>query len=287
MLHGWLIGNGFMKSAAFERLYAVLESAAKACGVLLTRRYNDEFCPFSGALFDAAPDFVLFWDKDVRLARQMEKQGLRLFNSAESIALCDDKTLTYLALQGAVPMPETILAPLTFTDYGAGDFLDRVAECLSYPYVMKEGLGSFGQQVYLIHEKSEALTLLNRIGEKPVLFQKFIRESAGCDVRVYVVGGRCTAAMERRSPTGDFRANIGGGGTAFQHALSAEEERIALLSAKRLGLTFGGVDLLMSENGPLLCEVNSNAHFAALSALTGVNPAINILEEVKRQCAAH
>lgn len=287
MLHGWLIGNGFMKSAAFERLYAALETAASERGVLLTRRFNDEFCPFSGAPLQDAPDFVLFWDKDVRLARQMERQGLRLFNSAESIALCDDKTLTYLALQGAVPMPDTILAPLTFTDYGAGRFLDRVAERLSYPYVMKEGLGSFGQQVYLIRKKEEALALLNRIGEKPVLFQKFIRESAGRDVRVYVVGGRCIASMERHSLTGDFRANIGGGGTAFPHALSAEEERLALLCAERLGLTFGGVDLLFSKQGPLLCEVNSNAHFTALSALTGVNPADEIIQEVKRQCAAH
>lgn len=283
-MHGWLIGNGFFQNMAFSSLYDDLMQAAARQGISLTLRTNDEFCPLTDALFTDAPDFVLLWDKDVRLAVQLEARGLKVFNSSESVRLCDDKTLTYLKLSGDVPMPETIIAPLTFTDYGEARFLERVGERLAYPYVMKEGCGSFGQQVYLIESSAQARELLNKMGERPVLFQRFIKESFGRDVRVYVVGNRCVAAMERVNTNGDFRANIAGGGIARPHALTKAEESLALLSVRKLGLLFGGVDLLFSADGPLLCEVNSNAHFAALKALTHVDPADVIFEEIRKKC---
>lgn len=285
-MRGWLIENGFLKSAAFDQMYGALENAAARQGISLERRANEMFCPLSDALFLNAPDFVLFFDKDVRLARQMEQRGLPVFNSARSIALCDDKTLTYLALKDAVPMPETILAPLTFTNYGQAAFLDRVGETLKYPYVMKQGCGSFGREVYLVESAAQARAILAPLGERPVLFQRFVRESFGRDARLYIVGGRCVAAMERENLSGDFRANIAGGGRAKKHVPTDEEIKVALTAARALGLTFAGVDLLFSENGPLLCEVNSNAHFTALRELTGIDPGDAIFEEIRRQCKA-
>jgi len=87
-----------------------------------------------------------------------------------------------------------------------------------------------------------------------------------------VVGGRVVASILRRSHTGDFRANVTSGGTATAYRLSEEEEKLALAACRRLKLDFAGVDLLLSQDGPLLCEVNSNAHFIALREATGQNP---------------
>lgn len=283
-MRGLMVVNGFFKSAVFDALYADLFRSAEKCGIKLIRMTNEALCPIDERLIPDGTKFVLYWDKDVRLARQLEMTGLPVFNTPKAIQLCDDKTLTYLALRGVCPMPETILSPLSFFDYDTTDFLDRVAERLTYPYVMKEGHGSFGAQVYLIHKKEEALQVLKKIGERPALFQKYIAESAGRDIRIYVVGKQCIAAMERYSLDGDFRANIGRGGGAKTHVVTKEEERIALQAVEKLDLAFAGVDLLTSKDGPLLCEVNSNAHFAGLARVTGICPSDAIMAEIKAQC---
>ena len=138
-----------------------LTFAAEHAGIRLIPRTNASFIhlPEKAIL----PDFALFFDKDIRLALQLEMLGLRLFNSAKAIKVCDDKTLTYLMLKPAgLPMPETILCPQTFPELGYGDmsFIDTVAESLSYPFVIKEGCGSFGQQVYLAGGQEEARAIL-------------------------------------------------------------------------------------------------------------------------------
>ena len=276
-----LVENGFLRTPAFLRLYDSFEQAAKALDISLTRLTNDALCPLPDLV--TAPDAVLFWDKDVRLAAQLERQGLAVFNSSESIAVCDDKTLTWLCLKDSVPMPETILAPMAYGQYADTGFLRRVEEQLGFPYILKEGIGSFGQQVYLIRSREEAVIRLKTAGERPVLFQRFIREAEGTDKRIYVVGDRCVAAMIRRAPPGDFRSNIGNGGTAEPCEVTDEEAWLALQTAKELDLVFAGIDILPSEQGPLICEVNSNAHFSALSQLTGVDIASAILQEIVRQ----
>jgi RimK family alpha-L-glutamate ligase len=278
---GYLIMNAFAKSAPFSHLEASLSQAARRAGIRLELRSNASFIrlPTAGEM----PDFALFFDKDIRLALQLEQEGLRLFNRAKAIALCDDKTLTYLALRTyGILMPATILCPQTFPVYGYGDmaFLREVAEDLGYPYVIKEGCGSFGQQVYLAQDRDMAAAILTRIGAGPVLFQKYISESAGSDIRVYVVGGQVTAAVRRTNTSGDFRANVSGGGTAEKYTPSDNERSLALTVCALLGLDFAGVDILQSAGGPLLCEVNSNAHFSALSAATGVNPADAIMRHI-------
>ncbi|MBQ8081523.1 MAG: RimK family alpha-L-glutamate ligase [Clostridia bacterium] len=278
-MKGWLIVNGFLKSAAFDRLYDRLIEAASGQGVLLDKVTNDALFPFPDAI-DDAPDFALLWDKDVRLGARLRQAGVPVFNAPESIAVCDDKTLTYLALLGKVPMPETCVLPLTFAGYSQLDFLRGALDRLGLPCVLKEGVGSFGEQVYLIQSLEEAEAHIARLSGRPLLLQRFIRESAGRDVRVYVAGDRCVAAMERIAPPGNFRANQMGGGTAVPHRITREEEELALHSVQELGLTFGGVDLLAGEDGPLLCEVNSNAHFSALEKITGVSVAREIIRAV-------
>lgn len=289
-LHGILIVNRFLNTNKFSDISARFLASAERSGVELSLFTNDEFYLASGMGFDRYPkeagnaDFVLFYDKDVLLARQLEKRGMRLFNSSSSIQLCDDKAMTHLALDGALPMPATYIAPFTYENIGYNntDFVDGMFDLLGSPLVIKEACGSFGQQVYLAHDTNEAGEILKKVGGKRVIFQQFIRESAGRDLRLNVVGGRVIAAMERWSENGDFRANVTLGGSMRKHIPTPEEEAIALKAAEILKLDFGGVDLLLSGDGPLLCEVNSNAHFKSIEECTGVNAADEIMAHIIR-----
>ena len=283
-MKGILITNAFMRQGSFARMRELFEQAAQRAGVSLIPRVNTDFMlmPPSAHL---KVDVVLFYDKDIRLAARLEAMGLPVFNGAKAIALCDDKTLTYLALQRAgVRQPDTVLCPQTFPGLGYGDmdFLEGVGAALSWPMVIKEGCGSFGEQVYLAQDEAQARDILHRIGAKPALFQRFIAYSAGRDRRLFVVGDRVIAAIERRNEHGDFRANIEHGGVASAYFPTAQESALALAACRALGLDFGGVDLLEAEDGPVVCEVNSNAHFAGLLSATGVNPADHIMQYIRR-----
>ncbi|MBQ4075341.1 MAG: RimK family alpha-L-glutamate ligase [Clostridia bacterium] len=286
-MKGILIINAFWKSASMQEMEALLCTAAKGMGIHLSVCTNQDFLFSMPGHQPILPmeeaDFILFWDKDIRLAAQLEARGYKVFNSARSIALCDDKTLTHLALaQSGLPMPETILCPSTFpaAGYPQIDFLRHAAAHLSYPLVIKEGCGSFGQQVHLARDEKQALEILQSKAGSSLLVQKFIGECAGRDIRLYMVGGKCIAAMERRNPS-DFRANIQNGGSAFPYTPGTEEIALAARACDALGLAFAGVDILHGKHGPLLCEVNSNAHFSALAALTHRDVAGAILSYIQ------
>ncbi|MBQ4448076.1 MAG: RimK family alpha-L-glutamate ligase [Clostridia bacterium] len=293
---GWLVVNRFLGTDKFRDIAARLVSAAEAHGARIALKYNDELLPAlcGGACgaFDMLPgekpDFVLFYDKDIRLAAELEQRGMRLFNSSRAIELCDDKALTHAALKGAVPMPLTYSAPFTYENVGYTElsFAERFAEALGFPLVIKEVCGSFGQQVYLAHSMEEVGRILRSVGGRRVIFQRFIKESAGRDLRLNVVGGKVIAAMERTSGSGDFRANITIGGSMRKHTPTPAEEAIAIRAAELLGLDFCGADLIGSENGPLLIEVNSNAHFKSIYDCTGVNAADEIIAHILRSIGA-
>lgn len=283
---GYLITNGFLVSDKFDALYEALSSRAARHGLALARRTNIELMTdaannvlLSG---EALPAFAVFWDKDVRLARLLEARGMRLFNPASAIEACDDKALTHISLAGKVPMPKTALVPLTFPRVGYTDkaFLESIANYLGFPFVIKECFGSFGQQVYLARDIAEARALLEKTAGSPVVAQEFVESSFARDARLYMVGGRCVAAVVRENHSGDFRANVAQGGRAIAYSPDADELRVAQTACAALNLDFAGVDLLFGKNGPLLCEVNSNAHFAGLSAATGVDIADEIMRYV-------
>ena len=281
---GYVFYNGFWNPDGPPEVVRSLTAAAAARGAKWVPLPNTAVtADFTGERRERAlrvpplqaGDYALFWDKDVRLARALEGMGVRLYNTAAAVAVCDDKAATHLELaRRGVPMPRTLVAPMTYVNMDAqGDaFLRRGAETLGFPLVVKECFGSLGGQVYLARDRGQLCRLADTMGPKPFLLQQFVAASAGEDKRLYVVGGRVAAAMRRRSEM-DFRANIGGGGRGEACSPTAEEERLALECAAILGAEIAGVDLLQSETGPLVCEVNSNAHFAALTACTGVDVA--------------
>ena len=285
-LRAWLIVNEFLHSNKFTEINEWLVKAAGEREILLEIKTNAEVLAVLGGAYQKREslDFILFWDKDVRLAKYLESLGYYVVNSAESIAACDDKSMTHLLLQSkGIPMPKTVIAPFTFANIGYVnyEFLDQVEEEISYPMIVKECFGSFGMQVYLVNDRQELMEIESKIGAVPHLYQEFITSSAGKDIRLHVVGSQVVTSMYRYSVNGDFRANITNGGHMKPYEPSAEEIHLAVESAKALGLTFAGVDLLFGEDGkPLVCEVNSNAHFKNIYDCTGVNVADAIMDEI-------
>ena len=286
MKKGYLIVNGFLREDKFTSLYASLCQSAERHGIKLELKTNIELmydiASGSAVSYNEPRGFAIFWDKDVRLARALEKRGMRLFNSSAAIELCDDKALCHIALMDKVPQPKTVLIPLTFPRIGYTDtaFLERIGDYLGYPLVLKQCFGSFGAQVYMANDIEEAEAMLMKLSGEAAIAQQYIQTSFARDVRAYVAGERVAAAMLRYNESGDFRANVARGGSVRPYRLSADEEKLAVTAAKTLGCDFAGVDLLFGKDGMLVCEVNSNAHFGGIKKATGINVANAIMEAV-------
>ncbi len=233
--------------------------------------------------FGEGYDFCVYLDKDKYASRLLEKAGMRLFNRADAVEACDDKMRTHIALAGKVPMPETLAAPLCYTDGVpvSEAVLARAEALLGYPVVVKECYGSLGKGVYLARSRAELREIAAELQKRPHLFQRFVGESAGRDLRVIAIGGKAVAAMHRTSQ-GDFRSNAELGGRGEAAPLDASAKDIAERAAAALRLDYCGVDLLYGREGYLLCEVNSNAFFGTFERVTGVNVARLYAEHILR-----
>ena len=293
-MKGILVVNSFLDNAKFREIYGILKAAFLGKGAGLDIVKNGELPHSVGALADvaAAYDFGVFWDKDFVLAKELEYAGLRLFNRADAVLRCDNKAYTAMELEKAgIRTPETFTAPLTFEGIGyrGTGFLDEAAAVIGYPMIIKELYGSFGQQVRLVRSREEALSVIVELGSKGFLMQRYVKSFSGRDIRVNVVGEAAVASMLRFSVNGDFRSNITNGGHAVACGISPETERAAIAAVKALGLDFGGVDILLDEGEPLVCEVNSNPHFKSTFDATGVNVADfvadHVTEAVRRERA--
>ena len=292
-MKAWLVVNGFLQTEKFHEIHQWLCRAGQKHHIDITMKTNQELLVDCGqqkaGIFKEKErvDFVLFWDKDIRLARMLEAMGYFVVNSAQGIENCDDKGLTHeiLSVQ-KITMPRTILAPMTYSNIGYTnlEFLDDVIRELGLPLVIKENFGSFGAQVYLCNTIEEVHKKTKELEGRAILYQEFIEEAKGRDVRLQVVGDKVVAAMERTAKQGDFRANITNGGKMSPYHPTKAEEKLAVDARRCLSVDFAGVDLLFTEGGtPLVCEVNSNAHFKNIYDCTGVNVADIIMEYITRK----
>lgn len=282
-MNAWLVVNGFVGSEKFRELYGFLSRAAQKRGIMLEIKTNDSLAvPLDQKIFgENRPDFVLFWDKDTELAKRMEKEGVRLFNTASAIEICDNKALTAKALVGKVATPKTVIAPKTFegVGYNSSKFIENATRVLGLPMIIKECYGSFGAQVYLAESLAHAKKIVASLGHKDFIMQEFISESRGRDVRVNVVGGQVISAMERYNEN-DFRSNISNGGKMKSTTITSDIEAVAIKTAEIIGLDFAGVDILFGKDGPIVCEVNSNPHFKSSLECTGVDMSEKIMDYI-------
>lgn len=293
-MNGWLIYNGGVNSSKLIDMIKWYKEIALSLDINLelistteiyTLVVDDNRC-IKYEKQHNEPNFILFLDKDVKLARMLEKTGYSVFNSSETIAICDDKIRTYeLLANNNIKMPKTIFSPLIYpnTDYDESNFLNFIEKEIKFPLIIKEALGSFGQQVYLVNNHFELLEKSRELKQKSHLYQEFITSSYGMDIRLNVVGSSVVASMKRVSDS-DFRSNVAVGGKIEKVQPSEEFKELAIKVSQLVGADFAGVDLLIGENGePIVCEVNSNAYVKNISNLTGINVAECMFKYIKQK----
>lgn len=288
-LHGWIVYNGHLPGEKFLILAKYFQDAAKRKGLTASIIKNNDLLAYmttdDNDLIQTndhkRPDFVIFTDKDIYLAKQLELLGIRVFNSAKAIAISDDKIATYQELtKHNFPMPKTIIAPKIFFQPNELDqqYLTRISETLGFPLVIKEAFGSFGEQVYLVHNREEMIKKVNELHGRPYVFQEYISTSYGKDIRLHVVGDKVVASMFRQTE-GDFRATAGGVRLAYDP--TEKEADLAIRATKAIGADFAGVDLLFGpDDTRIVCEVNSNAHIGKLHNSTNINVADYVIDYI-------
>ncbi|MBA2079509.1 MAG: ribosomal protein S6 modification protein [Rhodanobacter sp. 68-29] len=215
--------------------------------------------------------------------RQLETMGVYTPNSSDAVLRARDKlrSLQILAAQG-IAMPVTV-----FGD-NPDDTQDLLAMLGEPPHVIKLNEGSQGTGVVLAEKRSASQSVIEAFRGlyANFLVQEFVAEAKGCDLRCFVVGGKVVAAMQRVASAGEFRANLHRGGTAEAVKLSAAERRIAERAAAAMGLGIAGVDLLRSERGPLVLEVNASPGLEGIEAATGVDVAGAVIRLLETQVVA-
>ena len=236
-------------------------------------------------------DFVIYLDKDIYLAKELEKAGYRLFNRPDFIKLCDDKMLTNIECANrGIKMPKTIAGPLFYSKELKEEnltFLDKVISELGLPLVLKRVYGSLGVDVHLAKTKEELIELYKANCRQPIQFQEYIESSYGKGMRVLVIDGKVIGGFIRFN-TEDFRSNFGTTATAKKAENCGNFFQFAQKIADEFKIEYAGIDLLFdTSNEPILCEINSNAFFEEFEKVTGINVAEKFAEMVIRKVRAH
>ena len=214
------------------------------------------------------------------IVRQLEMQGVYTVSSSLAINRSRDKlrSLQLLAKSG-VGIPKTIVSR---NSADIDDLIDKLGEP---PIIIKLARGTHGNGVVLAESKKAAKSVLqafyltNDDGTN-ILLQEFVKESAGTDIRAFVVGSRVIASMKRQSLDDDFRSNLHKGGEGTIVKLSEEERKMAIKAAKAMGLNVAGVDMMRSSRGPLVLEVNASPGFG-IEKITGRDVAGAIIDYVE------
>ena len=212
--------------------------------------------------------------------------GTPVVNRARSIAAARHKfhSLRILAQHG-LPIPPSLTV-------GSAAFLEgAVAEMGDYPFILKPFHGTHGTGVMLLDTPTSLTSAVDALCDlhEDYVIQPFIAEAGGVDIRVLVVGGEAVAAMKRSAPVGEFRANVHRGASGEAVSLSDEYTDIAIRATAALELEIAGVDLLQTNAGPVVLEVNPSPGFEELESVTGINIADAIVEFVTafaRNCAS-
>ncbi len=214
------------------------------------------------------------------IVRQFEMMNVYCLNKSSAITSSRDKlnTLQLLSHEN-LPMPIT---SFSHSVYETKQLMQMVGGA---PLVIKLLEGTKGIGVVLAESNKAAESVINAFKslKADILVQEFIKESKGRDIRCFVVGDQVVAAMERQAEDGEFRANIHLGGKAVTVEITDEERDIAIKAVKTIGLDIAGVDMVRSNFGPKLLEVNSSPGLEGIEAASGVDIADEIIKFLEKQ----
>ncbi|NBV42798.1 RimK family alpha-L-glutamate ligase, partial [bacterium] len=198
------------------------------------------------------------------IVRQLELMGVPVLNSSQAIAIARDKLATLQVLSSAsIPVPGTMFS----VDEG---HVDRMVDTLGTPLVLKALDGMQGAGVVLGETVRSIPSIIDwfRVSRADFIAQEFIPESAGTDIRILVVDGQVVAAMRRQGVETEFRSNLHRGGTAEPVVATPIEMEIAVRAAEVVGLNLAGVDILRTDRGPMVMEVNASPGLEGIESTT-------------------
>ncbi len=229
-----------------------------------TVRYKGDALPQYDAVIPRIGASVTFYGTAV--VRQFEMMGTYSINESVAISRSRDKlrSLQLLSRKG-IGLPRTGFA------HRPDNVEDLIKNVGGAPLVIKLLEGTQGIGVVLADTKKAAESIIEAFMglNANILVQEFIKEAGGADIRCLVVGGKVVAAMKRQAAEGEFRSNLHRGGSAEIVRLSAAERKTAIDAAKAMGLNMCGVDILRSNNGPVVMEVNSSPGLEGIESATG------------------
>ena len=212
------------------------------------------------------------------VVKQFEMMDSYCVNTSDAIANSRDKlrSLQILAEAG-INMPITGFASHT------KDIEGVIESVGSTPLIMKLLQGTQGQGIVLAETRKAAESVMSafRQLDADIMVQEFIKESGGTDIRAFVVGDEVVASMKRIAPEGEFRSNVHRGGTTEKVQLTSEEENMAVNASRILGLSIAGVDLMRSNRGPLILEVNSSPGLQGIETCSEVDVAEKIIFHIQ------
>jgi ribosomal protein S6--L-glutamate ligase len=213
------------------------------------------------------------------VVRQFEMMGVFVANESQAISRARDKlrSLQLLARDG-------VGLPVTGCAHSTKDIDGVISLAGGTPLVVKLIEGTQGVGVILAETKKAAQAVIEAFRglNANILVQEFIKEAGGSDVRCFVVGGKVVASMKRQAGPGEFRSNLHRGGTAEKVKLLPEERSTAVRAARTMGLNISGVDVLRSNHGAVVMEVNSSPGLEGIEKSTGVDVAAKIIEFIEK-----
>ncbi len=214
------------------------------------------------------------------VVRQFEMMGIYCLNESQAIARSRDKLRSLQILsQHDIGVPPTVYTRQ------AEHVSDCIARVEGPPVVVKLLEGTQGIGVILAESNVAASSVIEAFHglDQNILIQKYIKEAKGADLRAFVVGRKVVAAMKRQALAGEFRSNIHRGGKAKKFRLPADYRKTALAAARTLGLRVAGVDMIESDDGAMVMEVNSSPGLEGIEKTTGIAVAEAIIEHVERE----
>lgn len=213
------------------------------------------------------------------VVRQFEMMGKYTINRSQAISRSRDKLRSLQIMAGL-----GIGLPVTGCAHSSRDVKGLINSVGGAPLVVKLLEGTQGIGVVLADTQSAAESVIEAFRglDANIIVQEFIKEAKGADIRAFVVGDKVVAAMMRRARDGEFRSNIHRGGKAETVKMTAAERTTAIKAARAMGLNVAGVDILRSNHGPCVMEVNSSPGLEGIEKSTGVDVAGAIIEFIEK-----
>lgn len=270
-----------LKEAAVERGHEVRVIDYTRCYMNITSHRPQVLLSGDALQFDAVIPRIgasnTFYGTAV--VRQFEMMGTYPLNTSQAISRSRDKlrALQLLAREG-------IGLPVTGFAHSTKDIEGLIQMVGGAPVIIKLLEGTQGTGVVLAETDKAAESVMSAFIQLDanIMLQEFIKEAGGADIRAFVVGEKVVASMKRQGPEGEFRSNLHRGGSASSVKLTPEERSTAVRSAKKLGLRVAGVDMLRSNHGPVVMEVNSSPGLEGIEASSGKNVAGIIIEHLEK-----